>query len=71
MNEICEKCQAKNSFIEDYVQGNVVCTNCGLILEENIIDDKYEKRTFQTDNNEIKRVGQTTALNKQLSLELI
>jgi len=61
MNEICEKCQAKNSFIEDYVQGNIVCTNCGLVLEENIIDEQYEKRTFETDNKEIKRVSSPTS----------
>jgi len=32
----------------------------GLVLEENIIADEYEKRTFETDNNEIKRVGPPT-----------
>ena len=60
MSDICEKCQAKDSFIEDYAEGIVVCTNCGLVLEENIIADEYEKRTFETDNNEIKRVGPPT-----------
>ena len=60
MSDICEKCQAKDSFFEDYAEGIVVCTNCGLVLEENIIADEYEKRTFETDNNEIKRVGPPT-----------
>ena len=60
MSDICEKCQAKDSFIEDYAEGIVVCTNCGLVLEENIIADEYEKRTFESDNNEIKRVGPPT-----------
>ena len=60
MSEICERCQAKDKFIEDYAEGIVVCTNCGLVLEENIIADEYEKRTFESDNNEIKRVGPPT-----------
>ena len=60
MSDICEKCQAKDSFIEDYAEGIIVCTNCGLVLEENIIADEYEKRTFESDNNEIKRVGPPT-----------
>ena len=60
MSDICEKCQAKDSFVEDYAEGIVVCTNCGLVLEENIIADEYEKRTFESDNNEIKRVGPPT-----------
>ena len=60
MSEICERCQAKDTFIEDHIEGIVVCTNCGLVLEENIIADEYEKRTFETDNNEIKRVGPPT-----------
>ncbi len=60
MSEICERCQAKDTFIEDHVEGIVVCTNCGLVLEENIIADEYEKRTFESDSNEIKRVGPPT-----------
>ena len=60
MSEICESCQAKDKFIEDHAEGIVVCTNCGLVLEENIIADEYEKRTFESDNNEIKRVGTAT-----------
>ena len=60
MSEICERCQAKDTIIEDDIEGIVVCTNCGLVLEENIIADEYEKRTFETDNNEIKRVGPPT-----------
>ena len=60
MREICERCQAKDTFIEDHIEGTLVCTNCGLVLEENIIPDEYEKRTFESDNNEIKRVGSST-----------
>ena len=60
MSDICERCQAKDSFFEEYAEGIEVCTNCGLVLEEHIIADQYEKRTFETENNEIRRVGPPT-----------
>ena len=64
MSEICERCQAKDTFIDDPVEGTVVCKNCGLVLEENIIADEYEKRTFESDNNEIKRVDLSSRLEQ-------
>ena len=59
MNEICERCNAKNSIIIDQVEGEIVCQNCGKVYEERIIDDEYEKRTYENDggNNQIQRVG--------------
>ena len=60
MSDICDRCQAKDSFFEEHVEGIVVCTNCGLVLEEKIIEEQYEKRTFETDNKEIQRVGPAT-----------
>lgn len=56
-NEICKRCKAKDSIIEDYQSGERVCENCGLVYEENIIADEDEKRTFQDDEHEIHRVG--------------
>jgi len=61
MSDICERCQAKDSFFEEYFEGIVVCTNCGLVLEENIIDEQYEKRTFEIDSNKTQRVGPPTS----------
>ena len=57
MNTICRNCQEKNTIIKDEEDGQVVCTNCGLIYEENIIADEYEKRTFEGDEDQIKRVA--------------
>lgn len=31
-------------------KGNRVCTNCGIEVEANIIDETYEKRAFSTEN---------------------
>jgi transcription initiation factor TFIIB len=60
MNDnICNRCKAKNSIITDYESGEMVCNQCGLVYEERIIDDEYEKRTFQDESgdNQIQRVG--------------
>ena len=43
--------------MEDYVKGIIVCTFCGTVCQEHIIADEYEKRTFESDDHEIKRVG--------------
>ena len=30
--------------------GELVCSNCGLVAEDRIIDDTYEKRNFGSEN---------------------
>ena len=57
MNIICKYCQAENSIIEENTTGEVVCTKCGYIYADYIISDEYEKRTFEGDEDQIKRVG--------------
>lgn len=48
--EICLRCNAVNSRIINHSSGEEVCSNCGLIYEQNIIDETYEKRNFAQDN---------------------
>ena len=57
--QICERCKAKNSIIIDHEYGESVCENCGLVYDDRIIADEYEKRTFENDegDNQIQRVG--------------
>ena len=60
-DEICEKCEAKNSIITDYEYGELVCSNCGKVYEERMIVDEYEKRTFQDDDgDQIQRISAPT-----------
>lgn len=56
---ICNRCKAKNSIITDYENGEMVCNQCGVVYEEQMIVDEYEKRTFQdeSEDNQIHRVG--------------
>ena len=60
MYEMCVRCNTKNSIMEDNINGILVCTSCGWVHEENVVVDEYEKRTFESDNNEIKRVAPPT-----------
>ena len=57
MNGLCEYCKKEDCLLEDYENGRIVCTSCGTVCQEHIIADEYEKRTFESDNHEIKRVG--------------
>lgn len=49
-DDICERCKAKNSLVEDPRNGELVCKNCGIVVEERIIDETYEKRNFGAEN---------------------
>ena len=56
--EICDRCQAKDSKITIFEEGEIVCNNCGKVFEERIIVDEYEGRTFPDDgDNKIQRVS--------------
>ena len=47
---VCPRCNALDSKVIDFRNGELVCQNCGLVFEERIIDDTYEKRTFNNEN---------------------
>ena len=52
--QICQRCSDKNTIITFYSEGELVCSNCGKIYEERIIDDEYENQTFEDDDGENK-----------------
>ena len=49
-DNICPRCKACDSKVTDARLGEIVCQNCGLVFEERIIDDTYEKRQFNNEN---------------------
>lgn len=49
----CESC----SFITDYDKGEIVCSDCGLVVSEKIEDQGKEWRSFLSDEHERNRVG--------------
>ena len=46
----CKHCKAQNSIITDFSAGQVVCSSCGAVLEDRIIDETYEGRNFGSEN---------------------
>jgi len=48
----CPECGGR-SFMEDQTRGELVCTHCGLVLKEDIIDTGQEWRAF--DSEQMKR----------------
>ena len=71
--EICEGCQAENTIILDYENGEKVCSACGMVKEDIIISNEYEKRTFQDDegDNQIQRVSQPTKPGNEQGTNLL
>lgn len=57
--ETCIRCNQKDTIIEDYESGELVCNKCGKVYEERMIVDEYEGRTFENEagENQIQRVG--------------
>jgi len=56
MSEAC-KYGTNHDIVEDYANGIIMCTKCKKIISDYLIDEQYEKRTFESDNHEIQRVG--------------
>jgi len=44
--QICPKCATHTPIVEDHASGDLVCTECGLVIESRIIDECSEWRTF-------------------------
>lgn len=52
----CPEC-ASTKLVKDYEKGEVVCTSCGLIIEENIEDHRPEWRAFDSEQREKRARG--------------
>lgn len=58
----CPECNSTKN-ITDYVRAEVFCNNCGLVLDESIIENKPEWRSYNTNDNENKnRLGSPITL---------
>ena len=38
-SQICRNCAKPTAIIEDHQQGDLVCTECGLVLESRVVDE--------------------------------
>ena len=44
--QICAKCARHTAIVEDHASGDLICTECGLVIESRIIDECSEWLTF-------------------------
>ena len=47
---ICKLCNSENTIITDFSEGVIVCSNCGYVVEDKIIDETLEIRKFSNEN---------------------
>ena len=45
-SQICPQCKVHTTLVEDHAQGDLICTECGLVVESRTIDECSEWRTF-------------------------
>eukprot|EP00898_Chlorokybus_atmophyticus_P007033 jgi/Chlat1/7330/Chrsp59S06948 len=57
--QMCPECKEETEIAEDHSAGDMICTQCGLVLEARAIDESSEWRTFtnESPNNDPVRVG--------------
>ncbi|MHA1859950.1 MAG: transcription initiation factor IIB [Candidatus Asgardarchaeia archaeon] len=59
---ICPECGGTD-FVKDYERAEIICTNCGLVIKDRIIDEGPEWRAFDPEQLENRsRVGSPTTL---------
>ena len=56
----CPNCGKENTFVLDSGSGELVCTNCGYVLRENIEETGPEWRTFSSEEGDRARAGSPT-----------
>ncbi|CAJ0760005.1 10540_t:CDS:2 [Entrophospora sp. SA101] len=71
----CSQCNNQRpKIIEEYTSGDLVCGDCGLVLEDRIIDTSSEWRNFANNdegNNDPSRVGALVFDGEQLDATII
>jgi transcription initiation factor TFIIB len=59
----CPECGSYN-LVEDYAMGEVICSDCGLVIRENVLDDGPEWRAFTRQEKQMRsRVGTPSSLS--------
>ena len=64
----CKTCNEKTELIEDYKRGDLICSNCGLVVGDRIISAESEWRNFSDEKGNPSRVGMASdpILNNRL-----
>ena len=55
MSTQCKNCKAFDSLIENINEGEIICSKCGLVYQENIILDEYEPLNIKEEEKPAKK----------------
>ena len=60
----CFNCHSGNSIVTDFSSGTIVCTHCGAVQQDRIIDEEYESRGYVDDEGKsTSRIGSAVDYN--------
>ncbi len=59
----CPECNSINLTIDEK-RGEIICKNCGLVLDENLVDTRPEWREFSDDGEDRRRAGAPATFTK-------
>jgi len=66
----CRACRATKGFIEDTKTGDMICTNCGLVLEEKIMDMGADWRNFSDSDKDRSHAGLVNSVFDSLATQI-
>ena len=52
----CSECKSEH-IVRDYKRGEITCRNCGLVVDDQVIDQGPEWRAFDSEQNERRARG--------------
>src|SRR6478609_1589767 len=62
---LCSLCNRDTNILTDQDSGEVICTNCGSVMNDKVVETKAEWNTFDSkDSNSKSRTGAPTSLAK-------
>lgn len=70
MSTICKNCKAKDSMIEDINEGEVICSKCGLVYQENLAIEEYIPLNIKKNEKNLRK-AQKGSNNKRKSFKKI
>jgi hypothetical protein len=60
---VCPLCKTDNAIITDPKSGEIICSRCGMVVSDKLLESRQEWRTFAIDKSEVRtRTGLPSSL---------
>lgn len=67
---MCHECKKPTKIVHDQKSGDVICSECGLVLEDHVVDERPEWRTFEGEDLPTQIRAESTPTNFVFNKEL-